>query len=245
MPKGSPAPVAWVPKRIVSGSTRTSDELSALAQMDLAALEQAANDCKACGLCAERQGALVGMGHSPAALMVVGDAPTDADDRNQSPFSGPEGQLLDNMLRAIGASRQTGRAPTQASKDPAVTTPAAVFVTHALKCRPPTGRAAGADEVAQCQPILQRQVALVQPQVILAMGRLAVQSLLGSTEPLGKLRSRVHHAWGARVIVTYELSYLLRNRANKRQAWQDLCLALDTLGESVAPNTPTATESAP
>ncbi len=151
--------------------------------------------------------------------MVVGEAPGEQEDRQGEPFVGKSGQLLDNMLRAIGLSR------TEAPEaDPATQ----VYIANSVKCRPPGNRNPEPDELAQCEPFLIRQVALVQPKIILAMGRFAVQSLLRSQEPIGRLRGRVHRYQGVPLIVTYHPAYLLRNLEDKAQAWDDLCLALHT-----------------
>ena len=148
--------------------------------------------------------------------MVVGDLPSQEDDQQGQPFTGPEGQLLDNMLKAVGVQRQT---PDHAHQPVA-------YLTHALKCRPPGGRNPEASEWTTCAAYLSRQVALVQPQVILVMGRFALQSLLGTAEPMGKLRGRLHDFQGVPVVVTYPLDVLLRNPAEKAKAWEDLVLAL-------------------
>ena len=138
------------------------------------------------------------------------------------PFVGESGKLLDNMLRAIGLTRQDAAAPKQ------------VYIANTIKCRPPGNRNPQPDELAQCEPFLVRQVALVRPKIILAMGRFAVQSLLRSSEPIGRLRGRVHHYQGVPLIVTYHPAYLLRNLADKAKAWDDLCLAVHTLRTAAA-----------
>ena len=186
-------------------------------EMDWDALRTAAAACTACGLCSGRTHSVFGAGHLRAHWMVVGGAPTEADDESGEPFGGPAGQLLDNMLRAIGLTR--GVAPPSRQ----------VYVADAVKCRPPGGRSPEAAEVAQCASFLLRQVQLVRPRIILAMGSFAVQSLLRSSEPMGRLRGRVHHHEGVPLIVTYDPSYLLRNPADKARAWDDLCLAVQTL----------------
>jgi uracil-DNA glycosylase family 4 len=125
--------------------------------------------------------------------------------------------LLDQMLAALGLSRQAGPPQQQ------------VYIANTLKCRPPRNRNPDPAELQQCQSYLLRQVELVQPRVVLAMGRFAVQSLLGSTEPIGRLRGRVHR-WRERpLVVTYHPAYLLRNPADKARAWADLCLAAQVL----------------
>jgi DNA polymerase len=165
-----------------------------------------------------------GVGARQADWMVVGEAPGEQEDLRGEPFVGPAGQLLDAMLRAVGLSRQVDAGA------------GGVYIANVLKCRPPGNRNPQPEEVAQCQPFLERQVALVQPKIILAMGRFAVQSLLQSQEPIGRLRGQVHRWQGVPVIVTYHPAYLLRNLPDKAKAWADLCLALEVMqGHSAAP----------
>lgn len=184
--------------------------------LDWDALQATVSACEACGLYRGRQQAVLGTGQRRADWMVVGEAPGEQEDRAGEPFVGPAGQLLDNMLRAIGVAREG---------EPAN----AAYITNVLKCRPPANRNPSPQEVAQCEPYLARQVALVQPKLILAMGRFAVQSLLQTSEPIGKLRGKVHSYQGVPVIVTYHPAYLLRMPTDKRKAWADLCLALATV----------------
>jgi uracil-DNA glycosylase family 4 len=178
-----------------------------IAQMDWTALQTAVSSCTGCGLSQGRQQAIPGEGPATADWMVVGDAPGEDEDKAGTSFAGPAGQLLDNMLKALSLKR------------------ADVYITHALKCRTPVGRSASQVEVSHCASYLARQVALVQPKVILAMGRTAALALLQSTEPLGKLRAEVQSFHGVPVVVTYPPAYLLRNQADKAKAWADLCLA--------------------
>ena len=178
-----------------------------IAQMDWAALQTAVSSCTGCGLSQGRQQAIPGEGPATADWMVVGDAPGEDEDKAGASFAGPAGQLLDNMLKALSLTR------------------ADVYITHALKCRTPVGRSASQVEVSHCASYLARQVALVQPKVILAMGRTAALALLQSTEPLGKVRAEVQSFLGVPVVVTYPPAYLLRNQADKAKAWTDLCRA--------------------
>lgn len=181
-----------------------------VADMDWDTLAETVAACQACGLCQSRRHTVFGVGDRQADWLVVGEAPGEMEDLQGEPFVGPAGQLLDNMLRAIGLGRHEN-----------------VYIANVLKCRPPGNRNPEPAEVAQCEPYLRRQVALLQPKIILAMGRFAVQSLLGSTEPIGKLRGQIHHYAGVPVVVTYHPAYLLRNLPDKAKAWADLCLALD------------------
>lgn len=205
-----------------------------LSSMDWDALQAAVKSCQSCSLCTTRQAPLLGTNQGPgqgsASWMVVGDMPAEADEQCGQPFTGPEGQLLDNMLKAVGVRRQGLPAEAGRPADPSAQAlhagQAQACLTHAVKCRPASGRNPQATELATCAGYLSRQVALVQPRVILAMGRFAIQSLLGTSEPLGKLRGTVHRFEGVPVVVTYPLSNLLRNPPDKAKAWADLVLAL-------------------
>ena len=198
---------------------------SAVAVMDWPALREAVASCTACSLCRSRRQTVFGVGHPQAHWMVVGEAPGEEEDRRGEPFVGRSGQLLDNMLRAIGLSRHAGDAPDPARQ---------VFIANTLKCHPPGNRSPLSEELARCEGFLLRQIELVQPRIILAMGRFAVHSLLRSTAPIGQLRGRVHRYQGVPLVVTYHPSYLLRNLTEKARAWDDLCLALDTAEAAAA-----------
>jgi DNA polymerase len=190
-------------------------------------LQDAVAACTACGLCESRKQTVFGTGHARADWMIVGEAPGEQEDLQGEPFVGPAGQLLDQMLRAIGQSRRAdtgeGRENDQAG-DPS----RRVYIANTLKCRPPRNRNPEPDELARCEPFLKRQLALVQPKLILVMGRFAVRQLLKSDEAIGRLRGRVHRYEGIPVIVTYHPAYLLRNMPDKAKAWEDLCLAKAT-----------------
>ena len=207
----APAPVSERPAAVAR------DRAVGVERMDWDALREAVADCRACKLCEGRRQTVFGVGHTGAHWMIVGEAPGEQEDRQGEPFVGKSGQLLDNMLRAIGLTRGEADAARQ------------VYIANTLKCRPPGNRNPEPEELAQCEPFLIRQVELVRPRIILAMGRFAVQSLLRSHEPIGKLRGRVHHYQGVPLIVTYHPAYLLRNLDDKAKAWDDLCLALHTL----------------
>lgn len=196
--------------------------------LDWPALREAVAGCRACNLCETRRQTVFGVGHLRAHCMIVGEAPGETEDARGEPFVGESGQLLDRMLRAIGLSRAS-TASTAAGPDTAASAARQVYIANALKCRPPRNRNPTPPELATCQPYLARQVALVQPRVIIAMGRFAVQSLLGSDEPIGKLRGQVHRWRGVPLVVTYHPAYLLRQPAEKARAWDDLCLAADCL----------------
>ena len=210
----APIPAAAAPK--------LAQPAGAVATLDWPALRSAVAACTACSLCQSRQQTVFGTGHLRAHCMIVGEAPGEQEDAQGEPFVGESGQLLDRMLAALGLSRQPG--------DPA----RQVYIANTLKCRPPRNRNPSPEELAQCQPFLQRQVALVQPRVILAMGRFAVQSLLGSDAPVGQLRGQLHDWHGVPLVVTYHPAYLLRQPQAKADAWDDLCRAAQLLDAAPA-----------
>jgi len=214
-------PVALAPAPVQAKGPVFAPLPEGLSSMGWAELQTAVQACQSCALGAARQTPISGSGHGTAHWMVVGDLPSDADEHQGLPFTGPEGVLLDNMLKAVGVRRQGSSVGADATPD----LPEACL-THAVKCRPMNGRNPETAELATCAGYLSRQVALAQPRVILAMGRFAIQSLLGSTEPMGKLRGRLHDFQGVPVVVTYPPSSLLRNPADKAKAWADLVLAL-------------------
>ena len=201
------ATVASAPQMLSVPIVDISQLPEGIASMDWAQLQSAVASCTGCGLSQSRQQAILGEGLASADWMIVGDAPGEEEDKEARSFAGPAGQLLDNMLKALSLTREQ------------------VYLTHALKCRTPVGRNASQVEVSHCATYLARQVALVQPKVILAMGRTAALALLQSAEPLGKLRSQVQSFKGVPVVVTYPPAYLLRNQADKAKAWADLCVA--------------------
>ena len=223
------APAAPVP-------TALGPRPEGVADMDWPQLEATVAACRACGLCAGRTQTVFGVGARSADWMVIGEAPGENEDRQGQPFVGQAGKLLDAMLAAIGLSRQSDDAPESVAASAHLAgaegqkgLKRGVYIANVLKCRPPGNRNPQPDEIAQCEPYLRRQVALVQPKVILAMGRFAVQSLLQTTEPIGRLRGRVHQYQGVPVIVTYHPAYLLRALPEKAKAWQDLCLAMEVM----------------
>lgn len=190
-----------------------------IATRDWPGLRESVAACTACGLCESRTQTVFGVGHVQAQWMVVGEAPGEQEDLQGEPFVGASGQLLDRMLAALHLSRADSEDLPPAQR---------VYIANALKCRPPRNRNPTPEEMAQCEPYLVRQVELLKPRIILAMGRFAVQALLRTDEPIGKLRGRVHHYQGVPLVVTYHPAYLLRNLPDKAKAWEDLCLAAQT-----------------
>lgn len=208
----APAPAPRVPVRAPAAPLAAG----AVAAMDWDALREAVAGCRACALCDSRTQTVFGVGHPLAHWMVVGEAPGEQEDLSGEPFVGAAGQLLDRMLAALHLSRaEDGEAPPSQR----------VYIANTLKCRPPRNRNPEPAEMQACEPFLIRQIALVKPRLILAMGRFAVQALLRSSDPVGKLRGRVHRYQGVPLVVTYHPAYLLRNLPDKARAWDDLCLA--------------------
>ncbi len=180
---------------------------------DWQALRAEVSACRRCELCRTRTQTVFGVGDTQAELMVIGEAPGAEEDRQGEPFVGRAGQLLNSMLRAIGNPRER------------------VYIANILKCRPPGNRDPNPAEVAQCRPYLQRQVEMLQPMLILAVGRIAAQNLLETDTPIGRLRGQVHRfgSLATPLIVTYHPAYLLRSPGEKRKAWVDLKFARSEL----------------
>ena len=197
--------VAFVPRAPAAAPA------SAAAALDWNGLASAVAGCTRCGLAATRQNTVFGVGDRRARWLVVGEAPGAEEDRQGEPFVGRAGQLLNSMLRATGLERGQ------------------VFIANVLKCRPPGNRDPLPAEVECCLPYLHRQIALLNPRLILCVGRIAAQNLLATDTPIGKLRGRVHllAPFGTPVVVTYHPAYLLRSPGEKRKAWDDLRLAME------------------
>ena len=192
-----------------------------LAALDWPALRDHVAACRACGLCESRTQTVFGVGHPKAHWMVVGEAPGEDEDRQGEPFVGASGQLLDRMLAALQLSRGSDGPPERS-----------VYIANTLKCRPPRNRNPSPEELALCEPYLVRQIELLQPRIILALGRFAVQTLLRSDAPIGRLRGQVHRYQGVPLVVSYHPAYLLRSLGEKAKAWEDLCLAADTVQQA-------------
>ena len=183
-----------------------------IARLPWPALAEAVSGCRACALCAGRRRSVFGVGPLPAPWLLVGEAPGEQEDAQGEPFVGPAGRLLDQMLAAIGVDRASH-----------------AFIANVLKCRPPRNRDPSPEEVARCEPFLLRQVELLQPRLIVVLGRFAAQSLLRTDATIASLRGRVHRyrvgATEVPLVVTYHPAYLLRNLPDKAKAWADLRLA--------------------
>jgi DNA polymerase len=220
-PANMAAPVESPVEPVLHGAATALSELP-VSGLDWPELRETVAACTACKLCESRRQTVFGVGSTRAHWMIVGEAPGEQEDRQGEPFVGKSGQLLDNMLRAIELTRAEDAEPARQ-----------VYIANTLKCRPPGNRNPLPDELAQCEGFLIRQVQLLRPKMILAMGAFAVQSLLRSTEPVGKLRGRVHRYQGVPLVVTYHPAYLLRNPIDKAKAWDDLCLAVEAVRSSV------------
>ncbi len=194
------------------GIAEGDDRAERILRMDWQQLKAAVPQCRACPLCASRTHTVFGVGDENADWLVVGEAPGAEEDARGEPFVGQAGRLLDNMLASIGLRRGAN-----------------VYIANVLKCRPPGNRNPERTEVDRCSPYLQRQIELIRPKLILAMGRFAVQTLLDTDASIGSLRGRVHKYRGVPLIVTYHPAYLLRSLHEKAKSWEDLCFARRTL----------------
>ncbi|MES9898704.1 MAG: uracil-DNA glycosylase [Sedimenticola sp.] len=188
-----------------------TDERSLIAGLDWRGLEVKVAECQSCELSGTRLNTVFGVGDREADLMIIGEAPGAEEDRRGEPFVGRAGQLLNTMLQAIGLGREQ------------------VFIANILKCRPPDNRDPRAEEALKCEPFLMRQVALVKPKVILAVGRVAAQNLLKSSEAVGRMRGHDFNYNGTPVVVSYHPAYLLRSPEQKGKSWQDLQRAVTIL----------------
>jgi uracil-DNA glycosylase len=179
---------------------------------DWGALRERVSACEACELCKTRTQTVFGVGNTQAEWLVIGEAPGAEEDRQGEPFVGRAGQLLNAMLLAVGRPRDT------------------VFIANILKCRPPGNRDPRPEEVARCLPFLEQQIALLKPRLMLAVGRIAAQNLLGTDAPLARLRGKLHQFGAANtpLVITYHPAYLLRTPGDKRKAWEDLKFARAT-----------------
>jgi uracil-DNA glycosylase family 4 len=185
---------------------------AAVMKMDWDALKECVSHCQSCALAETRTQTVFGVGDPRADWLLVGEAPGAEEDRRGEPFVGQAGKLLDSMLAAIQLKRGEK-----------------VYIANVLKCRPPENRDPQGEEVVQCDPFLKRQVELIQPKLIVALGRFAAQSILNTQASISALRGKLHDYHGVPVIVTYHPAYLLRNLPDKAKAWEDLCFARATM----------------
>ncbi|MER2554911.1 MAG: uracil-DNA glycosylase [Thauera sp.] len=208
-------PAAAAPRaaREAPGSTGPA-RVARIAMLDWDALEADIRACAACVLCERRKQAVPGVGDRRARWMLVGEAPGAEEDQRGEPFVGQAGRLLDNMLAAIGMER---------GRD--------VYIANAVKCRPPHNRTPERAEIAACTPYLERQIELIQPRLLVALGRPAAQALLEREVSISAARGKRFERNGIAVVVTYHPAYLLRNPQDKAKAWEDLCFARRMMAE--------------
>ncbi|MCP3869310.1 MAG: uracil-DNA glycosylase [Gammaproteobacteria bacterium] len=188
-----------------------NDHRDDVARLDWAGLRDRVKHCEGCDLCKSRKQTVFGVGNQSADIMIIGEAPGVEEDRQGEPFVGRAGQLLTAMLLAMGLQREE------------------VFIANILKCRPPGNRDPRPEEALRCEPFLRRQVKLVKPKVILAVGRVAAQNLLKSQEAVGRMRGKAFRFDDIPTVVTYHPAYLLRSPQHKSRAWKDLQRTLGVL----------------
>ena len=208
----------WIPRNQADVEPERTDAetQTGAAEFGWDELRTAVAACTRCRLHESRTQTVFGVGNPAADWMIIGEAPGAEEDRRGEPFVGRAGKLLDEMLLAIGEKRQS------------------VFIANILKCRPPNNRDPSQDEAASCRPYLERQIELVQPKIVLAVGRIAAQQLLQSDAPVGRLRGTVHRLGAVPLVVTYHPAYLLRSPSQKRKSWDDLCLATRVMAGGAA-----------
>jgi DNA polymerase len=203
---------AALPAQVAAAAVPVLHSLRPNPDTDWDALAATVAACRQCRLCEARKQAVLGVGDRHADWLFVGEGPGAEEDEKGEPFVGQAGKLLDNMLAAIGLRR---------GED--------VYIANAVKCRPPQNRTPEAEEIAVCRPYLERQIALLQPKLIVALGRPAAQSLLQTEVKIASARGRVHDYHGIPLIVTYHPAYLLRTPLDKAKAWEDLCFMRRTM----------------
>lgn len=211
-----PAPTT-APPLVRSTPTLDPERATRIATFDWDALEADIRGCRACVLCERRKQAVPGVGDRQASWMFVGEGPGSEEDQRGEPFVGQAGRLLDNMLAALGLNR---------SQD--------VYIANAVKCRPPHNRTPEPAEVATCLPYLERQIELIRPKLLVALGRPAALALLGTEISIAGARGRIFDCRGIPVVVTYHPAYLLRNPQDKGKAWADLCFARRLMADQVS-----------
>ncbi|HEY8522037.1 MAG TPA: uracil-DNA glycosylase [Gammaproteobacteria bacterium] len=213
--RGLGAPEAEPPADLVrpQPASSSAETREIVVPTEWPALAEAVKSCTRCALHRGRKQAVFGVGPTNAELMVVGEAPGADEDRQGEPFVGAAGRLLNAMLRAIGFPRSS------------------VYIANILKCRPPNNRDPRPEEAVACTPFLERQIELVSPKALLAVGRISAQWLLQTDAPIGRLRGRVFRYREIPLVVTYHPAYLLRTPLAKATAWQDLCMVRQLLVE--------------
>ncbi len=207
-----PKPRMRIMEQPPADDLRPQGDHTIAAPASLEAVRAALGDCRRCKLAGGRQHIVFGEGNPKAELMFIGEAPGADEDRQGRPFVGRAGQLLTKMIEAMGKTRED------------------VYIANILKCRPPDNRDPQPDEVEMCEPFLLQQIRVIRPRVIVALGRIAVQTLLKDATPISRLRGRWHLYAGIRLMPTFHPAYLLRNAAGKKPAWEDLQQVMAELG---------------
>jgi DNA polymerase len=201
--------VTDIPVREIPGmkTPESSDKRTVLGRLELEF-----KNCALCGLSRTRTQVVFGSGNPDAKLMFVGEAPGFDEDQQGKPFVGAAGQLLTKIIEAMNLKRED------------------VYIANCLKCRPPQNRSPLPTEVITCSPILMRQIDIIQPKIICALGKFAAQTLLATEEPISRLRGRFHEWRGIKIMPTFHPAYLLRNPADKKLVWEDVQQIMRELG---------------
>lgn len=203
--------------QVAAVNANAVDRRKQVLEMDWPTIKQTVRDCTACGLRAGCTQTVFGVGDEKADWLFVGEGPGAEEDQRGEPFVGQAGRLLDNMLAAIDLKRGAN-----------------VYIANIVKCRPPGNRNPEPSEALACEPYLARQIELLQPKLIVALGKIAAANLLASDAPIGALRGKLHSYRGIPLIATYHPAYLLRSLPDKAKAWADLCFARRTYSQSMA-----------
>ena len=213
----SDAPAASMEARITNHESRltdTGDRGATIMRMEWPGLKEAVASCTSCPLHAKRNKTVFGVGDENADWLFVGEGPGADEDAQGEPFVGQAGKLLDSMLAAIKLQRGTN-----------------VYIANVVKCRPPGNRNPEPGEALACEPYLDRQIDLLRPRLIVALGKVAAANLLATDASVASMRGKVHDYRGTPLIVTYHPAYLLRSLTDKAKAWADLCFAVRTMGD--------------
>ncbi len=192
----------------LENDTEKTEPASLIVSMDWIQLNRAVGECMACPLAQTRKNTVFGVGDQAASWLFIGEGPGAREDEMGEPFVGQAGKLLDSLLQAMHLDRHHD-----------------VYIANIVKCRPPNNRNPQTIEAATCRPYLLRQIALIEPELIIALGKVAAENLLNTHDSLASLRGRVHDFLGIPLIVTYHPAYLLRSLTDKAKAWEDLCFA--------------------
>ena len=209
-------PVSSIAKVSNSSITKTDDRRFQILHSDWAQLKANVASCTSCSLCQDRTKTVFGVGDKNANWLCVGEAPGVEEDVQGEPFVGPAGKLLDNMLEAISLKRGKN-----------------IYIANIVKCRPLGDRNPDHSEALQCEPFLTRQIELIRPKIIIALGKFAAQNLLSTSATVASLRGKLHEYSGIPLIVTYHPAYLLRIQSDKAKVWQDLCFARNIMHKAL------------